>query len=339
MEQIYTPKQDYKVLVRCMTFNQSKYIEDTLNGFAMQKTDFPFVCHVQDDCSTDGEQEVIKAWMDRECDMEKAEYVELDLSKVFIVPHKTNPSCTFCFYFLKKNMYREWGKKIDLVKPWRNHCVYEALCEGDDYWITPSKLQEQADILDSNEENMLVGTNGIVLWENYTDRAIVFNSYNIERDLTMDEILGKWVFPTAGLMYKVSLMEKWPEWTRKIYSGDLTLVLIAASRGKIVALPRIACVYRCNKNGDSVSMNVNRLTVVKNHLFLYKEYNAYTDRRYEEIIRPIINDLAKEQLFLELYDKIGMLAMFKYPMHSLNLIKDRMKKIFLRRIGKRTTLV
>lgn len=53
------PKQEYKVLVRCFIFNHSKYIEYTLNGFAMQQTNFPFVCLVIDDASTDGEQEVI----------------------------------------------------------------------------------------------------------------------------------------------------------------------------------------------------------------------------------------------------------------------------------------
>ena len=35
---------NYKVMVQCCTYNQSRYIEDTLNGFVMQQTDFPFVC-------------------------------------------------------------------------------------------------------------------------------------------------------------------------------------------------------------------------------------------------------------------------------------------------------
>ena len=55
-----TPKQEYKVLVRCFTFNQSKYIEETLNGFAMQQTNFPFVCLVVDDASTDGTSDALK---------------------------------------------------------------------------------------------------------------------------------------------------------------------------------------------------------------------------------------------------------------------------------------
>ena len=49
-------KGDYKVCVRSCTYNHSKYIEDCLNGVAMQKTDFPFVHHVIDDCNTDGDR-------------------------------------------------------------------------------------------------------------------------------------------------------------------------------------------------------------------------------------------------------------------------------------------
>ena len=146
------PKQEYKVLVRCFTFNQSKYIEDALNGFAMQKTNFPFTCLVVDDASTDGEQEVIKPWMERECDMSRAEIIDIPTSVVIIVPHKTNISCTFAFYLLKNNLYKAKEEKMRHVTPWREKCEYEALCEGDDYWIDPLKLQKQVDFLDSNVE-------------------------------------------------------------------------------------------------------------------------------------------------------------------------------------------
>ena len=138
------PKQEYKVLIRCATFNQSKYIEQALDGFAMQQTSFPFVCLVMDDASTDGEQEVINKWMERECDMHKAETIDIPTSIVIIVPHQTNVSCTFAFYLLKQNLYGT-GKKIYYLNPWREKCEYEALCEGDDYWTDPYKLQKQVD--------------------------------------------------------------------------------------------------------------------------------------------------------------------------------------------------
>ena len=107
MQQIYIPQNDYKVLCYCITYNQAKYIEDTLNGFVLQETEFPFVCLVVDDCSTDGEQEVIKAWMERECDMTQVKYIEIELSNIIIVPHKTNSNCIFAFYLLKRNLWKE----------------------------------------------------------------------------------------------------------------------------------------------------------------------------------------------------------------------------------------
>ena len=44
----------YKVYVRCFTYNHASYIVDAMNGFAMQQTEFPYVCIIVDDASTDG---------------------------------------------------------------------------------------------------------------------------------------------------------------------------------------------------------------------------------------------------------------------------------------------
>lgn len=62
-------KISYKVSVRCMTYNQSQYIQDTLNGFCMQQTNFPYVCTIVDDASTDGEQDIIKGYFENNFDI------------------------------------------------------------------------------------------------------------------------------------------------------------------------------------------------------------------------------------------------------------------------------
>lgn len=67
------PKLEYKVLVMYSTFNQSKYIENALNSFTIQKTDFPFVCLVMDDASTDGEQKILRCWIENHCNIEDVE--------------------------------------------------------------------------------------------------------------------------------------------------------------------------------------------------------------------------------------------------------------------------
>ncbi len=157
MKQIYIPKQDYKVLVRCNTYNQSKFIVDALNGFAIQNTNFPFVCLVVEDCSIDGEQEVIKSWVEYECDMKKAEYIDLELSSVIFVPHKKNANCHFAIYLLKHNLYGN-PRKNELFRPWSRHSNYLAFCEGDDYWVVDNKLQKQVDALDNNPHSTMVYT-------------------------------------------------------------------------------------------------------------------------------------------------------------------------------------
>ena len=147
--QYSTPKHEYKVLVYCATFNQSKYIEDTLNGFAIQKTSFPFVCLVIDDASTDGEQDVLKRWIESHCNPKDIEMYDHPLSMILKAPDKDNLNCIYVIHLLKKNLFRKQEKR-DIISFWERQCKYEALCEGDDYWIDPLKLQKQVDFMDKN---------------------------------------------------------------------------------------------------------------------------------------------------------------------------------------------
>ena len=61
-----------------MTYNQASYIEDAMNGFTMQQTDFPFVCIIVDDASTDGEPEVIQRYLSTYFDLEDEAQYSLD---------------------------------------------------------------------------------------------------------------------------------------------------------------------------------------------------------------------------------------------------------------------
>ena len=147
----------FKVCVRCFTFNQAKYIEDALNGFAMQKTDFPFVCCIVDDASTDGEQEVIKKYMNMHFDYSPNSVSfekETDYAYIHYAQHKENKNCHFAVLFLKENLYskNEGNKKFDYISEWRKKCEYEAFCEGDDYWINPDKLHKQVKYMDENPD-------------------------------------------------------------------------------------------------------------------------------------------------------------------------------------------
>ena len=148
----------FKICVRCTTYNQSSYIEDALNGFTMQETNFPYVCTILDDASTDGEQEVIKKYLQEHFDLDNRSVVrneETDDYVLTFAQHKTNRNCYFAVLFLKYNHYSIKKAKDQYIKEWLD-VKYIALCEGDDYWIDPYKLQKQVDYLESHPNCTMV---------------------------------------------------------------------------------------------------------------------------------------------------------------------------------------
>lgn len=273
MEQIYTPKQDYKVLVNCMTYNQSKYIEDALNGFAMQHTNFPFACLVMDDCSTDGEQEVIKAWMERECDMEKAEYIDFEFFSVILVPHKTNTNCTFAFYLLKRNLWKELALKDKLCAPWREHCEYEAMCEGDDYWTNVLKLQKQVDFLEDNADYSLIHSDYSVFTQKTS--TLYHPSKKWPSGFVLSElIVGNYNVSTLTSMFRMASYKKCPNLYegQNFLMGDLPLWIELASVGKVKYMDEKTGVYRVLESSSAHSSDC-----FKTFRFIQ---NAYDIRRY-----------------------------------------------------------
>lgn len=147
----------FKLYVRCMTYNQHHYITDTMNGFVMQQTTFPYVCCIVDDASTDGENVVINEFVKDYLDLNAPDAItnqDTHYGTVTYAPHKTNPSCYFLVILLKENHYQS-GREYETTKyiqEWIGNTEYVALCEGDDYWIYPKKLQIQIDYLDKHPE-------------------------------------------------------------------------------------------------------------------------------------------------------------------------------------------
>ena len=149
-----TSTVNYKVCVLCATFNHAPYITQTMDGFCIQQTDFPFICVIIDDASQDGAQEAISRYLQEhfnEVTKEETENYNLTLAC-----HKVNANCHFAVFLLKKNHYSQGKMPLDYANRWKEHCSYVALCEGDDYWTDEHKLQKQADALDATPQATLV---------------------------------------------------------------------------------------------------------------------------------------------------------------------------------------
>jgi len=143
--------------VWCNTYNQASYIKDAMDGFCMQQTSFPFACHIMDDASTDGEPEVLEAYLNDHFDTEWTK--ETDDYHLTMARHQENKNCYFAVYLLKYNHHSIKKRRLRYYREVTDETDYVALCEGDDYWTDEHKLQKQADALDANPQAMLAFTN------------------------------------------------------------------------------------------------------------------------------------------------------------------------------------
>ena len=193
----------FKVRIQCMTYNHAPYIEDAMNGFCMQQTDFPFLAVVVDDASTDGEPEVIKHYLAEHFDNEALDLPTPDETDEYVrvfARHKENKNCYFLVMFLKYNHYSIKKAKLTSVADLLRPIPYIALCEGDDYWIDPQKLQRQVDFLDRHEEYTASTENGRIHF--LPDNTFALFSEEKTRDVSFDDLLIQRRFPTASVVYR-----------------------------------------------------------------------------------------------------------------------------------------
>lgn len=297
---------NFKVCCRCFTFNQAKYITDTMNGFTMQQTDFPFVCTIVDDASTDGEQDVIRNYVEEHFDMSKdgvAYEKETEYANIIYAQHKTNANCYFAVLFLKENHYSKGldKQKLEYISEWRGNVEYEALCEGDDYWIDPSKLNEQVQILEENIDVSMVhcdytviDRNGNTLYSPHFDwmRNRARTGYVFHR-----LIRGNYIQTLTCCFRKSGLQNDIYRLAPVHY--DYTLFMTMASLGKIVYVDKVVGHYRRLPTGaiGSSASKYNRygiqLFFYFSELFLDGEIGYYskliTISTYTEVVCRLLS--------------------------------------------------
>lgn len=279
---------EYKVLVECITYNHAQFIEDTLCGFAMQQTSFPYICCVYDDASQDGEQEVLRQWVKDHCNKEDVKTYDHPLTIILMAPDKNNPNCIYAIHLQKVNT---WGKpeKEVMMQHWKNQCEYVALCEGDDYWIDPLKLQKQVDYMEANQDYSLCFHNAFYLMYESRKASLFVKNYCTDTDISVVDAISKWSAPTASLFYRSELFLEYPCELARIYSGDYSLFLILFSRGKVRYIDKAMSVYRRTEQG--VTSTVDMIFAYSEHIRFLKSYDLFTKCKYNSIIRERIRFL------------------------------------------------
>lgn len=255
-------KDQIAVSIICNAYNHGKYIRDALEGFVMQKTDFPFEVLVHDDASTDNTADVIREYAEK--------YPEL------IKP-----------IIQTENQYQKNRGAVRKIQAARVHGKYIALCEGDDYWNDPDKLQMQYDYMEAHPDCTLCAcsTNWLNMLSGKVEKHCKIDH---DMDLSLEDIIleknGR-IFPTVSVFVKSYIWMEKLTWGFPI--GDYPLAVYAALHGTVHMLAKPMCVYRWYAEGSWTARmddSKRRANVSQRMINGLQNLNEYTEYRYNDII-------------------------------------------------------
>ncbi|HSW37368.1 MAG TPA: glycosyltransferase [Candidatus Saccharimonadales bacterium] len=207
-----------KVSVVTITYNHEKYIREALDSFVAQKTNFDFEVIVADDCSTDKTPEIIKEY-------EKA------------YPNIFKP-------VLRKKNIGAVANFIDALQLAQGE--YIALCEGDDYWTDPEKLQIQVDFLQKNPDYAFCFHPVNILFEDDKHTEVTNSDLKDKQQVTATDLLkGNFIY-TNSVVYRKQNYSHMPG---DVMPLDWYLHLYHAQFGKVGFIGRVMSVYRRHPGG------------------------------------------------------------------------------------------
>ncbi len=237
------------VSVRVVTYNQEKYLAQCLEGILMQRTDFPFEIIIGEDCSTDRTRAIVVAYQQK--------YPEK--IKALLQPQNLG------------------GGHNNLQVQQACQGKYHAMCEGDDYWIDPLKLQKQVDFMEAHPDISLCFHNAFTLDEFHAAVRLFFETPPGE---TLDfEAVCQIKTPTASVMARSSILATLPDWRLKIWCGDVVFRLWCAHHGNLGYLDKVMSVYRVHPGGAVArnSRQENKRKTSEEEVFLYKQLDRDTN--------------------------------------------------------------
>lgn len=227
------PKREHQtaplISICCTTYNIEQQIEQTIEGFLSQKVDLPFEIIFHDDASSDQTPKILKKYQES--------YPEIIHTVL-----------------QKKNQYVDRGIGLgqifaDFMFPVARG-QYIAMCDGDDYWTDPHKLQKQIDCLREHPESSACITNATILNE-IEDHKRPYHT-NLERGpVSVKKILlnSGGVYPTSSLLFRKEALLQSKIW-KHLYeystelAGDTILIFALSEQGDIFYLDEEMSIYR-----------------------------------------------------------------------------------------------
>jgi len=175
-----------------------------------------------------------------------------------------------------------------------------AICEGDDYWTDPEKLQMQVDHLDSNAEQVLCFHNADVV--NSDDTCILRKFSTYQRDTYRGEdLLHQWLIPTASVLFRNVLKPTLPVFFNKSTHGDLALFLYLSQFGTLGFIDRTMSAYRINDQSVTMS-GFKGIAHNEAHIAQCREMMEYFNPRFKKLLKRRIAEYSCSTAYLYIRD-------------------------------------
>ncbi len=207
-----------KVTVVCITYKHERYIKACLDGIVMQKTDFPFEVIVYDDASPDKTAEIVKKY------------------------EEAYPQLIKPFYQKNNATSRGYNKYYDIYPLAKGK--YIALCEGDDFWTDPYKLQKQYDFMEAHPDYSLCGTAAYYAREDGSFMSELFSRPGGSREIPVEEVINDWCMATASLFYCRDKRVIEIPYKGDCRNGDFATAVYLALNGRVYYIDEPTCAYR-----------------------------------------------------------------------------------------------
>jgi glycosyltransferase involved in cell wall biosynthesis len=257
------------VSIYCMAYNHEKYIADAIESFLMQKTNFAYEILIHDDASTDRTAEIIKEYTSRYPDLMKPIYqTENQYSK------GARPG--------KYNRERAQGK-------------YMAICEGDDYWTDPLKLQKQVDYMEKHPECSLCVHAAFRVSPDKTKLKSAVRPNQGDKIYSVEEVIleGGGLFATNSMLYPAVFNYNRPNFFEDAPIGDYPLAIYLALHGTVYYIDEFMSVYRVGVKGswtERILKNTEkRVAYFEKRADMLNKINRYSGYKYDNTLKKAIH--------------------------------------------------
>lgn len=251
--------------INCVTFNHAAYIKQALDSFLMQKTDFEYEILVHDDASTDGTGDILR------------EYAEK-------YPDQVKP------LIQTENQYSQGIDNISGAFNFpRARGKYIFMCDGDDYWVSPDKLQKQVDYMEAHPDCTLCIHSARIelVGKALTERQM--RPYRGDRVISSEEIIDKSSgYAMSSMAFPSRLVRELPDYYVDCPVGDTPLQMMAAAKGFGYYMDEPMSAYRVGVAGSWTSEGKSGNYAGKQQAYyermkkVYEEFDAATDGRFRE---------------------------------------------------------